>query len=174
MYINKGGTYNSAYIFWSGVSAMKLPKIQEVNETLIVTDDARGRQLLKDTIEKNELQGWILINSPEPRDNALVIDLQFKKYVKKEITKCDKLIYFLENNFYRLLLFIKKTHNPLAKISALKRVPPNVLDLSDESIESVEIELAIGGFVKESEVREDGVRIIKEFDLREISIVPKK
>jgi len=51
---------------------------------------------------------------------------------------------------------------------------PNVLDLSDESIESVEVTLGVGGFVKESEVREDGVRVVKEFDLREISIVGKK
>ncbi len=44
---------------------------------------------------------------------------------------------------------------------------PNVLDLSDETIESVEIQ--IGGMIKDSEMK-DGVRVIKDLELRHISL----
>lgn len=35
-------------------------------------------------------------------------------------------------------------------------------------------DFGFAGMILDSEVREDGVRIIKEFDLREISIIPNK
>lgn len=47
----------------------------------------------------------------------------------------------------------------------------------EESFDAValnDLSLAVGGVAKESEMRPDGVRVVKDFELREISIAEKK